>query len=165
VDGDVTEKDMVVAKTLELKLGMQVMTLVNNSSEGYQNGSIGTIVSVNGNNVEVRLQNGRLVTVTPYTWEVYGYEVVEKKLVKVVLGSVTQIPLRVAYAITIHKSQGQTYERANISPDCFSSGQLYVALSRVKSAEGMSLSQRITPFDLKTSAEVQAFYAEQELRA
>lgn len=159
VKGQVQTSDRVTSDSLALKVGMQVMTLVNNIEEGYLNGSLGKIVDLNNDSVEVKLNTGKVVNVKPYDWEILGYEVQEDKLEKVVLGNFRQIPLKIAYAITIHKSQGQTYSSANISPDCFASGQLYVALSRVQTIEGMSLEHNIQVRALKTSQAVKSFYS------
>ena len=159
IEGEVQPSDKLTQDSLELKVGMQVMTLVNNSEEGYQNGSIGKITDLGNNSIKVRLNTGKNVIVGPYEWEILGYEVQEEKLEKVVLGKFKQIPLKIAYAITIHKSQGQTYTNANISPNCFAEGQLYVALSRVRTIEGMRLEHDIKEHSLKTSEAVKKFYA------
>ena len=158
VNGQVQSSDKMTSDSLVLKVGMQVMTLVNNVEEGYQNGSLGKIVALNSESVDVKLNAGKVVKVKPYDWEIVGYEVQDDKLEKVVLGNFRQIPLKIAYAITIHKSQGQTYSSANVSPDCFASGQLYVALSRVQTIDGMSLEHDIKPRALKTSSAVKEFY-------
>ncbi len=158
ISGDVKESDKLTADVLILKENMQVMTLVNNFEEGYQNGSIGRIVKLHKGAVEVELDNGKTVTVGPYEWEIVDYEVQEEKVERVVAGKFKQLPLKMAYAITIHKSQGQTYSSANIHPNCFSPGQLYVALSRVKSVSDMSLAHNITRRSLITSKEVKDFY-------
>lgn len=162
ITGKVDAGDKTTEEKLSLKVGMQVMTLINNEEEGYQNGSIGKIVSLDKKFVQVRLNNGETVKVVPYDWEVLGYEIQEDKIEKIVLGKFKQLPIKVAYAITIHKSQGQTYSSANVSPDCFADGQLYVALSRTKTAAGMSLEHPITKRALRTSKLVQDFYASLE---
>ena len=159
IDGQVNESDKVTEEVLALKVGMQVMTLVNDPSGGYQNGTLGTIISIGDDWVRIRKQNNSEVTVTNYEWEVYSYKVNDKKeLEKVVIGTYKQIPLKIAYAVTIHKSQGQTYEKANIDPQCFATGQLYVALSRVKNINNMFLTQPIRPYFLKAAPEVIKFY-------
>ena len=82
-----------------------------------------------------------------------------------VSGEVSQIPLRLAYAITVHKSQGQTYERANIALSyVFADGQAYVALSRCTSPQGMRLKNPLTPSSLRASGEVIRFYREEEAK-
>lgn len=158
ISGLVDKNDKVTEDTLLLKKGMQVMTLVNNDREGYQNGSIGKIISINEDNINIMLGNGKQVSVSPYEWEITDYEIRDGKLVQVVIGTFKQIPIKPAYAITIHKSQGQTYSSANVIPDCFADGQLYVALSRVTSAEKMSLIHEIGISSLKCSHSVKCFY-------
>ncbi len=158
ISGEVKDTDKITTDVLLLKKNMQVMTLINNSEKGYQNGSMGTITKLGSNGVEIKLRDGKLVKVEPYEWEIADYEVQDEQVVSVVAGKYKQLPLRMAYAITIHKSQGQTYSSANIYPDCFSPGQLYVALSRVRSIRDMNLEHRITRSSLKTSEEVQHFY-------
>lgn len=158
INGQVNESDKATSDILALKVGMQVMTLVNDMDAGYQNGSLGKVVALHEDMVEVRLDNGRLVKVIPYVWEIYGYEIQGERLEKVVLGDFKQIPIKVAYAITIHKSQGQTYSKVNVAPNCFAEGQLYVALSRAQSIDGMSLQYAIARNSLRTSAAVKEFY-------
>lgn len=156
--GTVGDGDKLTNEKLELKVGMQVMTLVNDMHGQYQNGSIGKIVALHDDQVDVRLNNGKHVTVVAYNWEINGFEVQNNKIERVVLGNYIQIPLKVAYAITIHKSQGQTYSNVNVSPDCFAPGQLYVALSRAQTAKGMAFSHTITREDLRTNFNVKRFY-------
>lgn len=158
IKGNVQASDKMTDDELTLKVGMQVMTLVNDAQEGFQNGSIGKVTALKKEAVEVRLNSGKIVKVKPYDWEICGYEVQEEKLEKIVLGNFKQIPIKIAYAITIHKSQGQTYSCVNISPDCFADGQLYVALSRARSVENMSLDHAIRPRALRTSRSVKLFY-------
>ena len=79
-------------------------------------------------------------------------------LKQVVTGKFTQLPLRVAFAVTIHKSQGQTYDSVNLDPYCFDVGQLYVALSRVTRIERLHLAREIQSRDLHVSWEVRQFY-------
>lgn len=158
VNGKVVAGDKLTDDDLALKVGMQVMTLINDTNNNFQNGSIGKIVSLGENSVDIRLDNGRQIKVVPYEWEICGYEVHDKKVDRVVLGTFKQLPIRIAYAITIHKSQGQTYPCVNISPDCFAAGQLYVALSRARSAQGMSFEYPIDSGSLLTSFNVKRFY-------
>ncbi len=156
--GTVNDGDKMTNDVLSLKVGMQVMTLVNEMNNQYQNGSIGRIVAMFDDHVNIKLNNGKTVSVVRYEWEINGFEVHGKKIEKIVLGNFKQLPLKVAYAITIHKSQGQTYSNVNILPECFASGQLYVALSRAKSSAGMSFEHIITPGSLRTNPHVKRFY-------
>jgi hypothetical protein len=82
----------------------------------------------------------------------------KSKLETVVVGTFKQIPLKIAFAITVHKSQGQTYDSANFIPDCFAKGQLYVALSRVACSDALYLERKIYKKDLLVSEKVKEFY-------
>lgn len=133
--GDILSTDTTSELNLKLKLGARVIMLVNN--EDYFNGALGTVEELLDNEIVVQLDNGHITYVKRYTWEIYRYDLVDEQLVKQQVGTLTQFPLKLAYAITIHKSQGQTYESANISPYSWDCGQLYVALSRIKSLENI----------------------------
>ena len=163
ISGSVNPTDKPTTDKLTLKVGMQVMTLVNDSKNRYQNGSIGIITSLHDDTVDVSFAKGENVEITPHTWEIIDYKITtgneKSKVEEVVVGTFRQLPLRIAYAITIHKSQGQTYDAANLSPYCFAPGQLYVALSRLTSIKGLHLCGQIMPQYLITSQEVLDFYA------
>lgn len=135
--GEVDQSDVSVDFDLKLKEGARVMTLVNKNS--YNNGSFGTIVALYDDSIIVQMDNGSTETIDRYTWDIYRYELEDvdnkPKLIKKLAGQITQFPLKLAYAITIHKSQGQTYDAANISPYAWDCGQLYVAISRVRSLD------------------------------
>ena len=162
IKGIVNATDKPTTDTLELKEGMQVMTLINDSENRYKNGSIGIIKKLRKNSIEVTF--GEMdVDITPHTWEVLDYDIEidekgESKIAKFEIGSFCQLPIRIAYALTIHKTQGQTYECANINPACFAAGQLYVALSRVKEIKNIHLISPIQPRHLICSQEVLNFY-------
>lgn len=166
--GDVKSSDKTTVDELELKVNARVMIIVNDIEDFlYQNGSMGTIVKLSENSVQVKLdQTSKIVTINPYEWDIENYEITEdiidgvsnKRLKKVIVGKFIQLPLKLAYAITIHKSQGQTYDAINLVPYCFDCGQLYVALSRVKSIEGLALSQPIKNNYLMCDEKVKAFY-------
>ena len=151
-------------QSLVLCEGARVMSLLNDPGGDYQNGSLGTVAKLKNNSVIVKFDHGGLVEVAPYTWEDIEYQVVmdEKtggaSLKQVVTGKFTQLPLRVAFAVTIHKSQGQTYDSVNLDPYCFDVGQLYVALSRVTRADRLHLEKVIRPEYLQVSHEVRHFY-------
>ncbi len=157
--GAVSERDAIAEMILKLKKGARVMTLVNDPREAFRNGSLGTVRDLQPDKIQVAVDGGSTVWVEPYTWEIkdYFYNEEDKKLEEEVIGSITQFPLKLAYAVTIHKSQGQTYSSVNLFPNCFENGQLYVALSRAESLEGLHLMADIRPRDLRTSREVAAF--------
>ena len=158
VNGKVAPNEKATTDVLTLKVGMQVMTLVNDVMGKYQNGSIGKIIALNYGYVTVRFNDGECADIKPYSWEVIDYKCKNGEINKIKIGEFKQIPLKIAYAVTIHKSQGKTYRSANISPKCFADGQLYVALSRVQSIDGVSLKYPISKSSLKTSDEVKGFY-------
>lgn len=168
VIGDVKASDKTTVDELELKVNARVMIIVNDIEDFlYQNGSMGTIMKLNDNSVQVKLdQTSKIVNINTYEWDIENYEIIEdvidgisnKHLKKVVVGKFIQLPLKLAYAITIHKSQGQTYDAVNLIPYCFDCGQLYVALSRVKTIEGLALNQPIKDNYLMCDEKVKEFY-------
>lgn len=135
---------------LKLRVGARVMMLVNNREAGYCNGTICTVedfVKEDGvEKIEVRLSDGRLIRVGTYEWEANEYKLEKDKIETVKVGSCTQYPLTLAWAITIHKSQGLTFDKIIVhSKHTFCPGQIYVALSRCTSMEGVVLDTFITP--------------------
>ena len=166
ITGEATISDVLIDDPLRLKVGANVMTVVNNSDGGYQNGTFGVVERVyylsDVPYVDVRLCSGRLVSVSPYTWEINAYERnYDGEFKKVVIGKVTGMPLKLRYAITAHKSQGQTFDSAiYYMPYCFSPGQLYVALSRVRSLSGLYIPNPIPYKCLITSQHVVEFYGD-----
>lgn len=140
-------------ETLRLKSGAQVM-LVNNDKHGrWVNGSLGRVTGVEreqgeDDRVLVALQDGAVVEVTPHTWELfeYRYDRSTKRISTRKTGAFTQYPIRLAWAITIHKSQGKTFEKViiDIGRGTFAHGQVYVALSRCTNFAGIVLTREIT---------------------
>lgn len=125
---------------LNYAVSARVVMLINdNENHQYVNGSLGTItkVYVRKNKIEITLDNGNIINVEPFIQTFYEYEVIDGKIHEITVGTLTQFPFKVAYAITIHKSQGQTYDQMNLIPEIWSPGQLYVALSRCKMLENI----------------------------
>ncbi len=128
---------------LTLKEGARVMLLTNDAHGRWVNGTIGTVEELSEESALVRTQSGLLVDVEPCTWKMfrYVYNKEARTLEKEQVGSFSQLPLRLAWAITIHKSQGKTFDRAviDLTQGLFAHGQAYVALSRCRSLEGVEL--------------------------
>ena len=163
--GDIKKNEMPTSEKLELKIGTRVMSIVNDYPFlRYSNGSLGTVIALDEKSVKVDFDSCPYpITIETHTWDIVKYEVVDdienkkKKLVQKVIGTYEQLPLKLAFAVTIHKSQGQTYEKVVVSPFSWDCGQLYVALSRCKSADGLSLEYPVMPHYLKASEEVLEF--------
>ncbi len=163
ISGDFGGRTYPADQTLELKVGAQVMFLRNDSGgEGgprWVNGSIGTVTRIDST-VYVDI-DGEVHEVEPVVWEKYkySYDLGTKKLTKNVVAEFTQFPLRLAWAVTIHKSQGATYERAivDLGSRVFSPGQTYVALSRLTSLDGLYLTRPLRPSDIIVDPNVRRF--------
>ncbi|KUH81425.1 MULTISPECIES: AAA family ATPase [unclassified Mycobacterium] len=161
--GDLTLFDKPIEDELRFKVGAQVMMLNNDQGDRWVNGSIGRVVGVGydryGVVVEVEFADGSCADVTPFTWEATRPVVDGGSLRREVIGTFTQLPFKLAWAITIHKSQGQTLERVvvDLTGGMFSTGQLYVALSRCTSLAGLVLKRPVLPKDLKTDRRIARF--------
>ncbi len=144
---------------LALKPRARVMAVRNDPAGRFVNGSLGTVVSVEP---EVRVlfdAEREAVTVEPATWESVRYDLEGDQLTTSIVGSYKQLPLTLAWAITIHKSQGLTLDdvRIDLGRGAFASGQSYVALSRCRTLEGLSLARPLTPRDLMLDPALERF--------
>ena len=159
VNGEFRENTFPADEVLELKTGAQVMFLRNDPDGRWVNGTIGTVSRVSGT-VWVEVDNEEF-EVEPTTWERYRYryDAETKKLEKEVVAEFEQFPLRLAWAVTVHKSQGHTYDQAvvDLGPRAFTAGQTYVALSRVRSLEGLYLQRPLQPRDVIVDPNVVRF--------
>ncbi|MCX7943368.1 MAG: AAA family ATPase [Deltaproteobacteria bacterium] len=151
IRGEFDERLLPTDRELHLKIGAQIM-LINNDAEGrWINGTIGRILDFEQIDdlfaIVAELDNGEVVEITPYTWKLirYNYDREKKKITTEQIGSFTQYPVMLAWAITIHKSQGKTFERViiDLGRGTFAHGQLYVALSRCRSLDGIVLRKPI----------------------
>lgn len=163
IEGDYPAYSYPTAEQLSLKKGAQVMFVRNDASaeKRYFNGKIGKITHIDREHITVTCPNDEgVIQVELVTWEniQYTLDPTSKEITENVIGSFTQYPLRPAWAITIHKSQGLTFERAIIDAQAaFSHGQVYVALSRCKTFEGIVLSTPLSQGAVKTDATVAQF--------
>ena len=174
IEGDFDERDLPTEKVLSLKAGAQVMLLNNDPYGQWVNGSVGKVVEIEKDKsgevktVVVELRDGNQVYVEPFTWEIFEYQYDEQSAsIKThTLGSFTQFPLRLAWAITIHKSQGKTFDRIilDISGGTFSPGQVYVALSRCTTLEGIVLKQPLEKRHIFMDWKVPRFLSEYQYR-
>lgn len=146
--GNFSEKQFPAADQLELKTGSRVMLLNNDKNDRWINGTIGTLFQIRSDHVLVKLDNGELEVVEPVTWMSYKTRLNPETMIleSKEVGSYKQLPLRLAWAITIHKSQGKTFERVaiDLGRGAFAHGQTYVALSRCTSLNGLKL---VRPID------------------
>jgi len=163
VSGDFGGRTYPADETLELKVGAQVMFLRNDVGQGdgprWVNGTIGTVTRID-TNVYVDV-DGEVHEVEPALWEKfkYSWSPETKKLTKDVVAEFTQFPLRLAWAVTIHKSQGKTYDAAivDLGSRAFTPGQTYVALSRITALEGLYLTRPLRPSDITVDPDVERF--------
>jgi ATP-dependent DNA helicase PIF1 len=157
VTGTVTSGDMPTAERLTLKPGARVMAVCNNSPETYMNGTLGTVLHCGSDYVDVCFDKLGTTRVQSNRWDITVPDIVNGRTKTKVIGTFTQIPLKLAWAITIHKSQGQTFAAVDIYPDCWECGQLYTALSRVTNINGLYLEHGISDDFLRASKDVMAF--------
>lgn len=163
INGDFPENSYPADEVLTLKKGAQVMFIRNDTDGEYYNGKIGVIEDIGpGDIVTVKDTTGNLITVTPCDWENTQYVLDEesKEIKPEVVGTFRQIPLRIAWAITIHKSQGLTFDKVIIDAGAaFAFGQVYVALSRCRTLEGISLDSPIRISSIYSDMHVADFNA------
>ena len=159
VTGDFAGRAFPADEELELKVGAQVMFLRNDPDQRWVNGSVGVVSRIK-DTVYVEIDREEF-EVQPSTWEKfrYTYSPATKELKKEIIAEFTQFPLRLAWGVTIHKSQGKTYSRAvvDLGQRSFAPGQTYVALSRISSLDGLYLSRPLRPSDVIVDEHVARF--------
>jgi ATP-dependent exoDNAse (exonuclease V) alpha subunit len=165
VDGKFGKEYCPAPLELHLKKGAQVMLLNNDLQKRWVNGTVGKVLDfiTSGDEVvaiRVELQNGKQVLVAPYTWEVFQFYVEENMIQSAVLGTFSQYPLMLAWAVTIHKSQGKTFENVviNVGFGTFAHGQMYVALSRCTTLEGIVLKKPMKKMHILMDKRVVEFH-------
>ena len=167
IEGEFYEKSFPAEINLKLKIGTQVMFLKNDIEKvrRYFNGKIGVVDKIDGDKIFVLCEGEtNPIEVKKEKWKNirYNLDKTSNQIAENEIGSFTQFPLRLAWAITIHKSQGLTFEKAIIDAgEAFSSGQVYVALSRCTSLEGIILHSRINNNSLRSDRRIADFAATQ----
>lgn len=163
LEGDYKASDLPIPMELKLKVGAQVMMCRNDQARRWVNGTIATVKNLEDDLLEVEI-DGNVYDVAPVTWESpkYTYDPNTKEVTTEIIGSYTQLPVKLAWAITIHKSQGMTFDHmiVNLNRGLFMAGQLYVALSRVRSLSGLYLTDPIKPSYIRAKEEATRFSSE-----
>lgn len=161
ISGSFNKGDSSAPMRLRLKVGAQVIFCRNDYAHGCANGTIAMVKKLEEDRITIRLENGTELNVKQATWESYErvYNRETRRMESKVVGTYTQYPLRLAWAITIHKSQGMTFDRMHLdlTRGTFAPGQAYVALSRMRSLKGLTLSNAIMPHHITQNPEVRAF--------
>ena len=162
IEGDFPESSLPTQLNLSIKEQAQVIFIDNDYERRWVNGTIGMVSGIDENgNVYVLLEDGREYLVEPTSWRNYKYKYNEKdkKVEEEIVGTFEQLPIRLAWAITVHKSQGLTFSRVvvDLTGGVFAGGQTYVALSRCTSLEGLVLKSRISPHDIFIRKEIVQF--------
>ncbi len=167
VSGEFPHNTYPTDPALRLKLNTQVMFLKNDPERRFVNGTIGKVVKLEHESVTVMIEDKQgqrqYVEVEPMTWEMLRYRIHPYDPTAIeteVIGAFTQLPLRHAWAVTIHKAQGKTFDKLiiDMGQGAFEHGQTYVALSRCRTLEGIVLRRRLKPQDVRTDARVVDFY-------
>lgn len=161
VSGEFEESKYPTEPEMILKEGAQVIFIKNDTDKRWVNGTIGQVNELTDTTIKVKLKDGSVHSVEKRVWEniKYQYNKEKKKIEQEIVGTFKQYPLKLAWAITIHKSQGLTFDRVVIDfgDGTFASGQAYVALSRATTFEGLFLKQKMHTTDIYIDEEIKDF--------
>jgi ATP-dependent DNA helicase PIF1 len=170
IEGNFGDEYLPTAIELQIKVGAQIMMLNNDADSRWVNGTVGEITGITqdatGNQIILAdLPDGE-VEIQPFTWEIYHFRVEGDSLQSEVIGTFTQYPLMLAWAITIHKSQGKTFAKViiDIGRGTFAHGQIYVALSRCITFSGIVLKRPILKKHIWTDFQVMDFLTKYQYR-
>ncbi|HMG94437.1 MAG TPA: helix-turn-helix domain-containing protein [Chryseolinea sp.] len=161
ISGEFPDNLFPVLRRIELKEGAQIMFTRNDRDGAYFNGKLATVTLISGKKIEVQMAGSHIsYALKKLIWEnkKYSVDAETKELKDDVIGTFEQYPIKLAWAITVHKSQGLTFDKAIIDVgQAFADGQVYVALSRLRSLDGLILRTRIDPGVVSTDKQVVAF--------
>ncbi|MDE5595521.1 MAG: AAA family ATPase [Muribaculaceae bacterium] len=163
VTGDFPESSYPTDLELTLKEGAQVVFVKNDAAPFHRwvNGTLGRVIEATDDEIRVELETGSVYTVEPERWDNirFKYDSATKRVIEEVIGSFTQYPLKLAWALTIHKSQGLTFKHINVDVGrgAFTGGQSYVALSRCTSLEGIRMKSTLNERDIFVNPEIRQF--------
>lgn len=165
VEGEFPTTDYPTERYLTLKVGARVIMLNNDIEGRWVNGTMAVVTACNSNSIDVQIEDtGKICTVYKNKWEEidYYYNKETKKIESKVIGEFNQIPVKLAWAITIHKSQGKTYQKVEVDLGnrAFACGQTYVAISRIKDLNGLYLKRPIRDSDIMVSKDVKDYMSE-----
>ena len=157
ITGEAKVKDTAAPEKLVLKAGARVICLVNDAKGRYFNGSLGTVTELFKDSVNIRLdRNGEIISLGRHDWNIYKYKFEQEEIGKELKGRISQIPLKLAWAMTVHKSQGQTLEKVLIDFKYkpWEHGQTYVAFSRLRSLSGLKLKMPVQMSDIIVDSQI-----------
>lgn len=168
IQGDFSKGYLPTSENLVLKEGAQIMMLNNDGKKRWINGDVGKITKIEDRSVFVELSDGRKEIVAPYVWQRvrYFYNEFEGHIDSEAAGSFTQYPLKLAWAVTIHKGQGKTFDKVivDFGRGTFASGQSYVALSRCTSLNGLVLKTPLEQRHIFTDRRIKEFMKNVDLK-
>lgn len=167
IAGEFNADKFPTTQHLELKKHAQVIFIKNDSAQKWVNGTIAKVDFISSNLLEIRLQDGSTHKLEPVTWEnrKYRYDRGQRKIVSEVIGTFTQYPIKLAWAITIHKSQGLSFDKVliDLGSGAFVNGQVYTALSRCRTLDGVVLKRRLKEADIIGDERIINFYQTEKI--
>jgi len=162
IEGEFSPDKYPTSISLELKKNAQVIFIKNDSAKRWVNGTIAKIDFISGDLIEIRLQDKSIHRIESVTWEnrKYKYNKEKKQIVSEVVGTFTQFPIKLAWAITVHKSQGLAFDNVNIDlgTGAFVNGQVYTALSRCRTLQGITLKRKLRKEDIIADSRIIDFH-------
>lgn len=167
ISGEFKEHKFPTSKTLELKRGSQVVFIKNDLARRWVNGTIAKIDFISKDLIQAKLQDGSIHNIEKVVWENrrYKYDREKKKIVSEIVGTFTQFPIKLAWAITIHKSQGLTFDNViiDLGIGAFVNGQVYTALSRCRTLSGITLRKKLRQEDIISDRRIINFHETEQL--